>query len=239
LDFPSKIILIILSSTMALSFDYHTQYRRYRRFVTQLVGLSQLPAVSVYVELSVTLLVIAFFSLVALKPTATTIASLISEINNQQDISEKLSSKIDSLAAAQATYTSIKQDLTLIDQALPPQPQLPNYSYQLELLAFQTNTTIQNLSFEPFKASNTTPTPPSKPPSTNTTSKTASPKALQKNSQSIEFRLSVSGDYQSLRNFSDQLTQSRRLISINSLSVRTRPKQEDLHMQIQGHVHYL
>jgi Tfp pilus assembly protein PilO len=214
---------------MPLSFDYQLQYRRYRRYINRLVNLSSQPAVSVYTEFSITALAIAFFAWFALRPTATTIASLIGELDRLHQTSNQLSSKIDSLAASQSNYLSIKPQLSLLDQALPAEPQLANFSWQLEVAAAQTRTTIRNLSFDAIPVN-----PPQKKPS-----QSSSPnKSQNPTPPGVNFTLTAVGSLASLRDFSAQLTGVRRLASISSFSLRERARESDLYLQIQGQLHY-
>ena len=109
-----------------MAFDWRTEYHRYHRYFLSTRALYKKRAVVVYTGIILTLATITFFALFAIKPTVTTIASLVKEINSKKVVDQKLQTKINSLRQAQTNYSLISDKLVLIDQVLPQEPNLIN-----------------------------------------------------------------------------------------------------------------
>lgn len=172
-------------------------YRRYQRYFVDLQALYQKREIKLYTGLILSLLTVAFFGLFALKPTLTTIASLVGDLQDKKAINQKLQEKINNLSRAQTNYSQTINSLGLLDQALPRNPSVSQIAYQIEILAQKSNLIVRSINFESVNM------------------KGESPK--QKNEVSFDFTLS--GDFQSLKNFLGSLENIRRIMTISSFSL--------------------
>ncbi|MBU0618955.1 type 4a pilus biogenesis protein PilO [Patescibacteria group bacterium] len=118
-----------------MALDYHQGYVRYRNQFKTLRELYQKPIVRTYSLLVLTLLTVSFLGLTAIKPTLTTIAQLIKEIEDKRIVTQQLTKKIESLSQAQIEFQRIRPKLDGLDQAIPKQPAFANLVWEIEYLA--------------------------------------------------------------------------------------------------------
>lgn len=184
-----------------MPFNTQTEYHRYQRYFTDINRLYQRREVKVYTGLILTFATIAFFALFALKPTITTIASLVQELKIQKQIDDQLQVKITALSQAQKNYNQLT-NASLIEEALPKTSGIEPLLYNLEYLIKQDGLTIKSLSFTPLVINGV-------------------PKENQ-----IGFSISVSGSKDALTQFLDSFYNLRRVITINSSSFSKTQKVE-------------
>lgn len=192
-----------------MAFDWRTEYHRYHRYFLSTKALYKKREVVVYTGIILTLASITFFAFFAIKPTVTTIAGLIKEIDNKRVIDQKLQTKINSLRQAQTNYTLISDKLILIDQVLPQEPDLINLIYQIEVLAQKNNVTIKSVAFGPSYL----------------LGKEESKKKVSQH-PAINFSLGLSGDFENINNFTTSLENLRRSISAKDFTVRSLEESE-------------
>jgi len=190
--------------------------RQYHRFYTNVTRLYQQKKIRAYTELVLSVLTISFFLFFAIKPTAVTISGLVKEIEDQRLVAEKLQQKINDLGTARKEYLTIKTDLPLVDQALPPESQTILLARQLEALTRRTAVTINGLSFgqAAIKQVKTEP-----------------------ELQTIDFNLTVTGEYQNLKSFLQSLESLTRMTSMDGFGFQK--KSEDLILHLTGQAYYL
>lgn len=210
---------------MAISFE--TDYHRYRRYFTNIGALYQKKQVRVYTELVLSLLTIAFFAFFAIRPTLITIASLVKEIEDKQVITQKLQEKINALALAQQEYAAVSSELSLVEEALPQEPNLSLFIRQLETLTVQNGVALRTIQFGQVDLRGQPVTKP------NSGEKEEVSKAT--------FNLAVSGDYQNLRSFLQSLENLRRFVVVSSFAFTFGEKEEAelLILNVSGNVYYL
>ncbi len=192
-----------------------------------------------YLELILSFAAVAFFGWFALRPTITTIVDLLTEIDDKQEIVSKLDQKIDALVAADTTYKSVESQLPLLDEALPTDHQVAQFTSQIETLAQESGVNLVKFNYHPF--------PLSKDTKLETTRSRASSRASGGSStgapawKSLQFEIEVSGEYPQFRQLVAQLYQLRRLVLINSLSLQqqTRRLTTGLTLKLSGQVLYL
>jgi Tfp pilus assembly protein PilO len=192
-----------------MAFDWRTEYHRYHRYFLNTQTLYRRRDVMVYTGIILTLVTITFFSFFAIKPTVTTIAGLAKEIDSKRVIDQKLQNKINSLRQAQTNYSQVSDKLVLIDQVLPRDPDLIDLIYQIEVLAQKNNVTIKSVSFGPSYL-------------------LGQEKTKKKLSQypAINFSLGLSGDFESVDNFTSSLQNLRRSIGTQDLTIRSLEESE-------------
>lgn len=195
-----------------MSFDWKQEYHRYHRYFVDLGSLYKNRRIIVYTGLTLTLLTISFFSLFALRPTITTILSLVKEIKEKKLVDQKLQTKINSLATAQANYSLKADSLTLLTEALPQEPNLPEIMWYLEFLAQKENFIIKSLNYDPIVV-------------VGSQQRSGVQEKIDQ-PRSLNFSLSVSGNYENIVDFLGKLEALRRLIIINSINLTSSGTEE-------------
>lgn len=91
----------------------------FNRYYISLRKVWEKPAVRRFSEVTATLFLIAFFLLVALKPTVETIFTLNKKITDAQQTEAEMTKKIADINTAMALFQSIEADLSLLDESIP------------------------------------------------------------------------------------------------------------------------
>ena len=206
-----------------MAYNWQTEYHRYRRYFADIGQLYKNKKTRVYTEIVFSLITISFFLFFAIKPTLTTIASLMKNIKDQETVTEQLQSKIRALITAQAEYNLIKDDLPLVDESLPQETQVSLLVRQLEALARQTGVEVEAIKFEQVYLRGA-------PPSTTDTP------------QSLNFSFVASGQYQNLKAFLQSCSSLRRIIIVESFSFNSRKTQTEdqlLTLSLNGKAYFL
>jgi len=170
---------------------------------------------------------IAFLVVFAIKPTAVTIAGLLGEIKAREEINQKLQQKIDQIITAQIAYTQIYNQLVLIDQVLPENPQFAPLIRQIEAQRILTNLELTELNYSPIVL----------------TGKTEQKTEKESNLQKINFSASMQGRYPDFKNFLKENFNYRRIIHINNLDIQQPQNQQEeinsLIISLKGNAFYL
>lgn len=153
-----------------------------------------------YLEIILSLVTVSLFSIFALKPTFTTIASLLKEIQIKEETLVTLNTKIDNITRAQMIYRENEDRLYLIENALPPSSEPDNLVQQIETLAASHPSQIFNISTG--KA----------PLSTGVTESTSE--------EVLSFTASINSDYAPLSNIISDLELFRRPIKIDAVQMK-------------------
>jgi len=207
-----------------MAFDFYEQYQHSRRYFVNLGKITQKKQVQSLAWLSLTLLTITFFAMAAIRPTLVTIARLNREIKDKKAASQQLQNKINSLIAAQNTYTKNVDYLPLLEAALPAKNQFPQLAYFFEEAASSTGVIIKNVAFEKI----------------NVTPETSAKAKAQGTGNTFLFTVIANGDYFGLSRFLQSLESSRRIIMINSTSFGTSKKSDEtsLTLSLSGQVFF-
>lgn len=98
-------------------------YSKYRSFVvSNLSHYRQRSDLKAYLELFLSLSTIAIFSIFALRPTLLTIAKLVKEIEVNKSTIEIMNTKISNLRKVQNLYNQEKENIDILNSALPENP---------------------------------------------------------------------------------------------------------------------
>lgn len=128
-----------------------TWKRNYSRYKTVLLGAldryQKKADVKVYLEVILSLVTISIFSVFALKPTLTTIAQLLKDIEAKKSTLSKIEEKITQLEQAQINYDRYRADITKLQLAIPASPQPDIFVRQIEGIS-EKNAKITLLSIE-------------------------------------------------------------------------------------------
>jgi Tfp pilus assembly protein PilO len=153
----------------------------------------QKPVARVSLELFLTVGAVIFFAVFAIRPTLVTMSDLVKEIEDKKELDQKLTQKIASLSTAQTTYLEVQDRLYLLEQAYPSTPDFIFAIKIIEKIASDRNILIDSLTVPEIPKEVDPEVPFSK---------------LSNNS--FPLSLSLTGDYNQIRLFVEDLLTYRR-----------------------------
>jgi hypothetical protein len=149
-----------------------------------------------YFAITISLFTLSFFGLFAIRPTLLTAVNLIRSVNTLKELNEKYELKINSIIKTQSEFENVRNDLFLIDIALPENSLFSKLALALEKMADRSNVTIQQLQMDKASISKL-------PPSNQV--------------QNYNFSLVTSGDFPSSIAYLTSLINAKRIITLQSL----------------------
>lgn len=164
----------------------------------------QRPVARVSLELFLSVGAIIFFAIFAIRPTLVTMSDLVKEIEDKQDLDEKLTQKIASLSTAQTSYLEVQDRLYLLVQTLPSTPDLVHSIKVIEKIAVDQGVLIDSMSLTEVPKEISPDVPFSK---------------LKKNAFSLS--MTLSGDYEHIRDFIQALISYRRMFITDTIIFST------------------
>lgn len=189
---------------------WRKQYLRYKEYFMDIVSLyNRRQDLRIFLELLLTLGAIIFFAVVALRPTALTISQLLTDIKTKEELVSKLDQKIVNIQKARQVYDQESQRVLMAKDAVPNGPTPESLSRQIEGLAQRNGDTILGFSVQEVILVG----------KEGALSTEESKKALPGGSLGLSFSVSVTGSYQGLTTFLDNLENIRRPIKIDTLSL--------------------
>lgn len=108
----------------------------------------QQPGIKITLQLLLSVFTVAFFTFFAIRPTLSTITTLLRRIEDQKEVDVRLDTKIVQLLEAQNELTANETDLPLINLAIPQAPDLEGFARRLEVLAVEENSELASLQFQ-------------------------------------------------------------------------------------------
>ncbi|MDA1079487.1 MAG: type 4a pilus biogenesis protein PilO [bacterium] len=157
------------------------------------------PVARVSLEVFLSLGLVIFLGAFAVQPTLVTMSDLIQEIEEKREISQQLTQKVAALSTAQSEFAALGTQLTLLDEAVPSDPQVIKTLKIIEKLATENTVIITGLSLPQVPEPN------------------ASASAALKQ-ESLPIQVAVTGDYASIRQFAEALLSTRRLLHIETIN---------------------
>jgi len=100
-----------------------------------------------YLEISATFVLISIFLFFAIKPTATTIFSLLGDIKSKQLLTSQMKSKIISIVQAQDAYSQVQEKYDVIESSLPDKPKYYQSALNFSSIAQQSSNTLDQINF--------------------------------------------------------------------------------------------
>lgn len=151
-----------------------------------------------YLTLTLSFLTLSFFGLFAIRPTLITAISLFKGVADLQKLNLEYENKIGSLIKAQSAYEQIRDDLPLVNAALPSTAEFSKLAKAVEKFADRENFNIAQLQIDSVSISQLP----------------ASAKAYN-----FGFNLIGTGKYSSITSFISHLLNWKRIVNINSLEL--------------------
>jgi Tfp pilus assembly protein PilO len=107
------------------------------------------PVIQASLQLILSVFTVAFFLFLAIRPTLSTITTLLKKIDDQTAAKQKLATKIGQLAEAQEFLSTQGEVLTnLSNLAVPKEPELDRLAQEIELMANLNGVYITSLTFQ-------------------------------------------------------------------------------------------
>lgn len=163
--------------------------------------------VKAYTMAVLSLFAVSFFTLFAIKPTLVTFFSLTRQIEDSQQLDQKLEDKINMLLKAQEEYQKHKNSLALVDQAVPQDAQFTALIKKVEGLSEEHETSLDSLKVEGFDfieseegEEQKTKTEPEGP-------------------LSFNFIFTISGNFDKTESFIKKLINIRRIVALKNLKM--------------------
>ena len=167
------------------------------KYLVALMPALQQKKVQSFTTLILTLITITFFGFFAINPTFSTIADLKKQIDDSEFVHESLQTKISNLAALQDSYTKIKNDLDTVYAAVPLSPNIATFIGQVQSIGNNNSIDIERVQTLPVDLS----------------SASANSKYL-----TYTFTIDGTGSYANLSRFLIDLTNSNRLVVIETIT---------------------
>ncbi|MCL4339069.1 type 4a pilus biogenesis protein PilO [Patescibacteria group bacterium] len=172
-----------------------------------------------YLTLTLTFISLSIFGLFAIRPTLITAISLYKDVGDLQALNIQYENKIGSLIRAQSSYEQIRDDLPLIDAAIPTNTDFSKLARSIENFANKENLIINQMQIDNVSISHL--------PSTGRLS-------------NYGFNMIATGDFNSITNFLTHLINWRRIVNISSLELSHEggTQSANLRMQIRAITYY-
>ncbi len=167
-----------------------------------------------FLSIMLTLVALSFFGIFAINPTVSTIVRLQKEVSDSEFVYNQLDSKIKNLSELRKQYASLQNDLPIITDSIPTEPNVHLLFAQIQTVARDSNVKIkklQNSEVEVLK----------------------NDKSSSKQYYSYSFSIVGDGTFQNINNFTQSIANMQRITDIDVFSITSRENQS-LGFDIQG-----
>lgn len=172
------------------------------------------PIAKTSLELFFSIGLVLFLAFFAIQPTLVTMSNLIKEIEDKSKLNNEMSKKLAALASAQTEYAAVRNELILLDQAIPTDPDIVYKLKTIEKIAAESDIIINSMAVVEM---------PTKTP------KGTSFDQLQP--RNIPIRANITGDYQAIRSFVESLINNRQVFVTDSVSLSVASRTADKSLQ--------
>jgi len=152
-----------------------------------------------YTEVILTLFVVAFFVLFAIRPAVVAISGLIGEIEDKKNLTQEMGLKINNIILAQEQYALVQEKHQVIESFLPSDFNLGTGLAQVLGTAKDGQVSIQNLGISDLEV--------------------IEQEKKKGNLAGVKFNFSTEGGYQDLKAFIKQLTETRRWTQLDQYQI--------------------
>lgn len=189
------------------------------RYFTYIEPVLKIPIIKTYGSLIFTILALIIFILFAIKPTLETISVLQKELTLYQGTLAKITKKSEDLSLARKNYQQIDQKTKLkIKTAIPKSADMANLIKSLEGTTLSLQASISALQFQPV---------------------TIEKKGEQNTLKDIGFTFNTEGSFETLQKVLNNLLDTDRSISIDSVSLSKIEGGSTLLMSLSGKGYFL
>lgn len=153
-----------------------------------------------FVTIVLTLIALSFFGFFAINPTISTITKLRKEVSDSEFANMQLAKKIKNLSVLREQYSNLKNDISLVINAFPKDPNVPLLIAQIQAVAKNATikiTELQNFEVEIIRNNI----------------------GIKKQYYSYSFSLSGAGTYENISQFVADITDMERIVNIDTLNI--------------------
>mgnify|MGYP006419764327 CR=1 FL=1 len=162
------------------------------------------PIAVVSFELFLSIAVVIFFAMFAIRPTLLTMSELVKEIEDKRKLDTQMAQKVAALGAAQAQYLNIKDRVFVLEESLPTGSNVKNTLKIIEKVASDQELVINTMTLLEI---------PDDPPEDTPLS--------QLERKPMPIQMTVVGPYISIRSFVEGLRNNRRSFVMERITFST------------------
>lgn len=192
------------------------------------------PGMKVTVQLILSVFVTAFFIFFAIRPTLTTITTLLKKIDDQKQVDTKLDTKLAQLSEASQELVKYDQDIPKIARAIPDDSKMEEFVARVEKLAAESQVSL-SIQFQSF------PLVGNKANLQNT--KAEEETSGKEANKFVTFSFTVNGNLQTVIKFLNGLEKIDRAVSITKLILQQPSAQQKRFYSLsavgRGSIYYL
>ncbi|GIK84379.1 MAG: hypothetical protein BroJett025_10010 [Patescibacteria group bacterium] len=174
--------------------------KKRREIATVLNQFYMNPVAKASTELFLTVGLVLFLGAFAIRPTILTMSNLLKEIETKKELDASLTKKIAALQTAQTQYVSIENELEVLNEAIPEQPDIILGTKLIEKMAADNRVVINSLSISDLPEDSE-----------------STVLFTQKSKQLLNISIRITGDYVSIREFVEALRNSRKSFVVESV----------------------
>lgn len=167
----------------------------------------QKPVAKVSLELFLSIATVLFFAVFAIRPTLLTMSDLLKEIEDKERLDKQLSQKIAALSTVQPLYLQLQDQLLVLDEAIPSQPQLTYSLKVIEKIASELHLVITGINVTEI-------------PQEVDRGQLISLASFER--IDVPLIINISGDYLAIRQFVENLKEYRRSFVIDTIIFTTK-----------------
>lgn len=194
-----------------MALGWRKDYLRYQSFFLNILDLYKRKGdLRMFLEITLSLVTISFFSMFALRPTFLTISTLIKEINTKKEIIAKMDTKIKNLQTAQNILRQESLRIPIVELSVPSSPQPQLFVHQIEGSASMAQVQVLGIRVDETTLKGSIP-------ANNQAAKTDP--NFPAGSGSIGFSVSTRGSFRNLFSFLKNLENLRSPVKIDVLGI--------------------
>lgn len=191
-----------------LSSEQMQMQSKFHRFYQQITPVLKKPKTQASTAAIFSFLAISLFAWYAVRPTAQTIIYLQREIVDKTALNKQMEDKITALIEAQATFETIQDQIPLLQQALPRNPDAVLLARQVYHIAAISNASISAIVV------------PSLPLVSQEATAGAKLAAIKPIVGDFPVTIVLTGDYPTIKSFLTNLLELRRIATIDTISIK-------------------
>jgi Tfp pilus assembly protein PilO len=184
------------------------------QLATVLMDFYQKPVARVSIELILSVIVVIFFAIFAIRPTLITMADLVKEIEDKKELTKQMDLKLASLATAQEQYVLHQTKFYLLDETIPLQLDLVRSLKKIEKIAGEGQLVINSMSLSEI------------PQKVREESLTSNFGDYER--KFLEINIELIGNYFQIREFAEKIINLRQLIVVDQVSISKETESDNL-----------
>ncbi len=173
-----------------------------------------------YLEVVITIFSITFFVIFAIRPAIVTISSLVGEIKEKEELSQKMQRKINSVIIAQEEFALVQGKRKLLESYLPSDFAISQGIAQVAGVSLESNLPVNQFSVKQID----------------------NMIRPSKDLSGLDFNVTSAGDYGQIKEFLEYVNESRRWLEVENYQINISEDEENplglLNFYIKGKFNY-